>query len=486
MIPRKKELPNLKKHRIILLAAAILILAVSCIFLLSPDPDEKNTQHVYFAGESVRILLETSIRNIERITIHPGKGNPYTLIERDGSLQLENDPDEPIRPEIINLIISNLEVVRAEEVIAENIASPAALIPYGLNPGQCSVSIVMKDGTEHTIALGNQIVGDIPYYYFIFDSSNCVYAGSTDMYQAFSYTYDMLHPVEQPHLDASLISRVELSGIRDFAMEYTDVGWQMTVPYSYPLSSSFSTGFLTNLESIRFTRYICSVQNCDLSDYGLDHPIWTLQVETGDSLLTGQDDQGNTHQIHLPGSTDLFLIGNAYDDTSRYCLYDNNVYTLGFLFEQALTRFQTVDALLLNPVNYEFYSLYRLELNADGRRCHYQISLSDLKTQDGSLQTDEDGNPLYEMHVVRDGTVIDSDIFAAWYNELRRYAPEGLADGMTAAGCETAAEILLFSDLHTRKILLKKADNDKLLLEVDGSIVFYGNSSVLELLNKAP
>ena len=113
-----------------------------------------------------------------------------------------------------------------------------------------------------------------------------------------------------------------------------------------------------------------------------------------------------------------FGLGREENDVVFYCLYKGQVlkatsFSAGFL------RTQGYDSLFLtNPFNAPTNDLSRLVWERDGVQTIYDLSLTERVLPNNALETDENGNVLYDLAATKDGAPLDSDAFLAAYRQL--------------------------------------------------------------------
>ncbi len=482
-----------KQHRIIprrqiLAAAAFAALAAGiAVFFVFRETAPVVPSDVHTASEYVAELGKYTLDDIAAVTVTPPLGDPYTLIVRDGALTLEEDPSFPLRPSVTKLIADNICNVRAENTILDTSKHPVDLAAFGLDPCGCACTYRLKDDTVNTIRVGSQIVGgDIPYYYFMWNDDPRIFAGGTDMYDAFSYDRSLLHTVTQPVINRDLLDASAVSGNNTLTMEYTDLGWEITSPWTYPADPETADGYLDSLAGIRFSRYIGPVSECDMSETGLDEPVLTLVLTEAASILNVPDTEGNEHSFSVPERRIVFSFGKAYDEFNRYVEYDGTVFTSACYLTDFLFEMGPKDLCLACPANLEIYRLTSLSVVLPSGDAEYDIVFAEQVADNGALMTDENGNILYECTVLKDGKSNVTEAFLTWYNMcLRQIVPSGTVySPHPPSGGEAAAFVLNGED--GKRTISFYADGAQYLMYVDGTCIYYVSSKIFESLFPLP
>ena len=484
---RKKQSRIIRPRTILILAAAAALIMGTVVFFVLRGDTQDPLPEIHTASEYVTILGTYTLDDIVSVTITPPDGQAYTLFSQDGTLIYAEDPSFPLRPGITELIAANICAVRSENTVLDTAEHPVKLADFGLDPCRCMCSYQLTDGTVNTIRLGNQIVGgEIPFYYFMWNSDTRIFAGGTDMYSAFSYDRSFLHTVTQPSVNKDILGAVEITGQNTLSLRYTDIGWQIASPFAYPADPDLMTGYLANLSNILFSRYICRAEDADLKALGLEEPLLTLTVTEAESVMTVPDTSGNLRTYPVPEARSVFLFGANYDEYNRYVEYEGTVYTATCYLTDFLFSVSAKDLCLPSPFNLDIYQLTALEAVSPSVRVRYDIVLTEQVGRNGALVTDEMGNTLYDCSVLRNGEGMDTDAFLTWYVTcLRQVNPSGVFSGPLTQETEPAASIILTGEKSKRTVSFYK-NGLQYLMYVDGTCLFFVSSQVFEQIFPLP
>lgn len=469
-----------------LLALALLFL-ISAWYLIRRSLPQRKLPEVHTASEDVRVLFTAEADDIASVTVDPGDGNEYTLSVNGGKLVLSDEPDRELKDSVTRGIMNNIRLIRAEKTVIDTAKERTDLKLYGFDPYRCRAVMITADKKIHTLLIGSQIRGGIPYYYFMFDDDPAVYAGSTDMYSAFSVSRGMLFPAPEISINPDIVDSVSLSGAYSFSMRYTDMGWQMTRPFDYPVSGTFSGGYLKNLSQLSFGRYIAEANDADLEAYGLTEPYLTIDVLIAQSVVTAPVSDGSTVKMELPARHELLLIGGSCDETSRYALYRDQVVTVSYFFTEALKVPDTGKAVLTVPFQVPIYALTQVTAAAGPEKRNYALAFIEEKDALGHDRYDENGEKLYALTVTSNDGAVDADAFAGWMARLQGMkilGPAGSSVPDTEKG--PAASVTLKSALHERVIDFYRVTPSQLLMKVDGTGLYLTDDSILTEIMNAP
>ena len=471
-VDKKKARGTLSWKTRLILAGAAAAAAVTAAILLTPKENISPEVRIP-AAERATVLSEKSLADITSVTVTPDDGEAYTLLSDGTALSLAGHADYTLRDSITQAVIDNICHVQAERVILDTADMPVDLGDFGLSPEVFSARIDYTDGTSDLIRVGNQIQGDaIPYYYFMWNSDSRIFAGGTDMAAAFNTEFTSLRYVDPLHVRTDILERIEIRGEEDLVLEYTDFGWQITSPFTYPASGKKMEGYLKNMESLRFSRWLYPADTCDLNALGLDENALTVTLTEGKSVLTVPDADGKNHRFDVPEREIRIRIGAPYDNTSYYAEYDGEIYTIGLLAYQILTRNTAQDFRQLNPFQLELYQLDRILIESAGAKTEYSLRFEETESNASTDTTGEDIS--YILHVSRNGEEMDTQDFQRWYQyALYDFLPEGSLREAVPADAEPVITVTLENAYAKRTVELVPCDSLHAAIRVDGSAFDY-------------
>ena len=400
-----------------MLAAALALLLAGfalLYFLLKKQPEALPLQYV---AQPVT-LSDREAEEIASIQVENRSGS-YTLVNTEAGWRLAGSED-PLREALLDPLVNDAALIVAEDTVGSLTEHPEwQLFHYGLEDPAARVAVTFADGGQLAFRIGDSVPQETPAYYFCMEGDPHVYIAATDVYDAFITTALALHDVADPALDGSLIDRVAFTGRDAFAMEKRADGWYLTAPFAYPLSDAAVDSLLTKLEGLRFAQFEAEAADADLSLYGLDPPERTLTLDIAETVVTGYDENDQVMgETRLPAYQLTFGLGAEENDVVFHCLYKGQVlkatsFSAGFL------RTQGYDSLFLtNPFNAPTNDLRSLVWEQNGARTVYDISLAERVLPNNALETDENGNILYDLVAAKDGQPLDSDAFLTAYRQL--------------------------------------------------------------------
>lgn len=394
--------------------AALLAALALLYFVLKKDPVELPPQYV---AQPVT-LSDRAEEELASIAVENRSGS-YVLLNTASGWRLEGS-GEPLRDALLRPLVDDAALIVAEDTVGSLDDHPEwQLSHYGLEEPAARVTVTFTDGGRLAFRVGDSVPQETPAYYFCLEGDPHIYIAASDIYDAYITTALALHDVADPALDGSLIDRIAFTGREPFALEKRADGWYLTAPFAYPLADAAVDSLLTKLEGLRFAQFEAQAADADLAPYGLNPPERTLTLDIAQTLVTGYDEKGQVMgETLLPAYQLTFGLGKEENDVVFYCLYKGQVlkatsFSAGFL------RTQGYDSLFLTaPFNAPTNDLSGLLWEREGAVTAYDVSLTERVLPNNALETDENGNVLYDLVVVKDGQPLDSDAFLTAYRQL--------------------------------------------------------------------
>lgn len=176
-----------KQIRSLIIGLVVVAALVVVLLLLLRTPDEEepsstssisNSSSSSESNSTVSLLSlklddiqSLEIRNTEEYTIvrdtAAGGENEWVIEELAGLPKVKNS---------YGMFAIAMCSLSAKDIVGENVTD---LAQYGLDPAASTVTVVMKDGTRHTIEVGNDAPGGSSYTYVKLPGSNTVYLCSS-------------------------------------------------------------------------------------------------------------------------------------------------------------------------------------------------------------------------------------------------------------------------------------------------------------------
>lgn len=468
-----------RRRWLIVLLALCLLGAGVCWHLSRPVVKEVPAK----ADETVVFSARES-SEVARLIIQNGTGESYEITQQDGVAAMTGYPDYVFSPSMLEDALENAAQLYAERTVMD-LQENTSLSPadFGITDTGIFVRAQYTDGTETAFYIGDLLPEETPAYYMMLANDTHIYAASQHFFEVFSRSRMALHTVPEIALNADLIDAVTFTGDNAFAIARDAAGdWYLTAPFRYPLSSTAVDTLLGKLEDLRFAQYVAPAQE-GLSAYGLDAPRRTMTVDIAPSILTGYDENGQAYaSTELAGYQLSVDCGADMNDIIYYCAYRGNVlkatyFTAGFMLTQAY------DTLLLGaPINIPTNRLTSLTLSRGGQDVTYTLSLHERVLENNTLETDENGNILYDVQVSRNDQACDATQFLYAYGQMTELTVSNpLPDGYTPTGTPDMTLTLRW-DGGARTLAFYPYDALHWAVAVDGTALFYTDSSWMDAI----
>ncbi|MBR3106023.1 MAG: DUF4340 domain-containing protein [Clostridia bacterium] len=424
------------------------------------------------------MLLERPADDIVSVRISPKDSVAYTLVRQVEGFALQGREDAPLRASVMEEIMLSLGKVPAEAVVLPELNPEQGLTAavFGLDQPQARVEITYADGEKKEMLYGNAAPSEItPQRYCMLTGDARVYTVIEADSEVFFHEMEYLLAFDQPRIDASLLDRIEVSGSVVWAAEYTPSGWQMKLPFSYPLSIQRMDALLSRIESMGFEAYLGDEADMDLSMYGLDAPEATVTLTQAATVITGETEDGQQVSFPVAEQEYVLKLGKETGKSGVYLAWRGRVYKASNFLLGFWKTLNPRDMVLVNPVNFLVNNLDEVSISASGVSGAYEVRMVESVAENNQIATDEYGQTLYDMAVRRAGESedMDAEAFAAWYKSLAALSGDGaLPDGFVLSG-ESRATITLKNSHLTRKIEFYPFDALHDAMVVDGVSLFY-------------
>ncbi len=474
---RRKTVPSKGKRSRLLLLLLVLVLAagIGCAVYFARRPAVVELPR---KADTTTVFSNRGIEEIAQMTVTT-MDETYTVLQEGGVWCMAGDDSFQLDAGMLSsllyegaTVITEYTVGRLSDLNGLNRAD------FGLEDAQClRAEVTYTDGSRLSFRVGAQIPEEIVRYYFMTENDDTVYAVSRDLYDTLCLSSRALHTVPTLALNADLIDAVTFEGDMPFRMERRSEGWYMTAPFAYPLSTSAAETLLQKIEGLRLAQCVAG-EGSDLSLYGLQSPRRTVTLDIAASVVTGYDSEGNlAAETTMAPYSLTFACGDPANDVSFYCLYRGMVYkatdfSAGFLLSQSY------DTLLSTlPVSIPTNMLTALEWTRNGETTRYDIRLTESVLENNELETDANGNVLYDLSVSKNGVAVDSNAFLTFYKGLVTFkTPNRLPAGGMPEG-EPHTVLTLRGDGFTRTLAFYTLDALHDAVSVDGTALFYTESS---------
>ncbi len=490
--PRRER--RLSRRALMLIAVGVLVAVAGALVLLLPAIKTRFPSELVTSMETTDThkTLETgNVKVLDTIAVTHEDGESYTLLYRDEQLYLENDGGDV---EIVNESYTDEIVEAATEIaVTDTVAEDAEtvsnhLADMGLEPPEITVKVTYANGYEVELQLGAEVPGTT-YHYYRWSGDEGVYMCDVGIYEAFEYTAHMLLPVEQPTLTPALIDHVSLDtqahGLMEctFTADGTDVYLgALTAPYAYPMDSDMTTTLLTALENFRLGTKLGAVDASNRAQYGFDSPALVLDVHQQPGLYTQVDSDGVLQTLTSEEETVRITLGAQDGEYFYFCEYAGECYRVSSFLVATLVEADPDQYVTHAPADMGQSDIASVTVQLGDATLSVRAAYTERVQENNELETDTEGNVIYDVSVTANGTAITEDAFDSLVERLRQMTVSGtLAEPQTPSGTPRWQMTLTTTGGATRTLAAYPMDAFSDLLTVNGVAMHYLNSEALQI-----
>ncbi|HNW85537.1 MAG TPA: DUF4340 domain-containing protein [Candidatus Limiplasma sp.] len=490
--PQRKR--KLSKRALWLIALGGALAIAATFVLLLPAIRERFPSQL---AESMKAkltfkTLDTGDVNVlDSITVTHDDGETYTLLYRDENLYLQRTDGET---EIVNEgytdeIIQAATDVAVEDTVTEDVSEVQDnLADMGLNPPKITVKVVYSNDREVELQLGGE-VPDTTYHYYRWSGDNGVYMCDSGIYEAFEYTAHMLLPVEQPTLVPALIDRLTLDTqaagkiVCSFVADGTDAYLgTLHEPYTYPMDSDATTTLLNAFKNFRLGTKLEPVTADNRAKYGFDHPTAVVDVHQQKGLYTQIDSQGVLQTLQTEDQTVRLKFGAKDGEYFYFCEYAGECYRVSSFLVSAFIEADPEKYLSNAPANMGSANIASIAVQLGNGALDVRATYTEHVLENNQIETDTDGNTVYDISVTANGEAITTDAFDSLVTRLKQMTVSGRLNATDApTGTPRWQMTLTTTGGTTRTLAAYPMDAFSDVLVVDGVSMHYINAEAIQL-----
>ena len=421
--------------------------------------------------------LDTSSKEeLDSITVHHADGESYTLEYREQQLYLCRDEQRLLVNEayLDSLLSAATEITVEDTVTQDGTEVQEELADMGLQPPEIEVEVCYTTGRVVTLQLG-AVVPDTTYHYYTWSGDKGVYMCSSGIYEAFEYSAQMLLPIEQPVLTRALVDRVSIRKAEDtLRMEFSNDGagnylGALQAPYPYPMATDSVESILSEVENFRLGTLIGPVAQENRADYGLDAPTITLDIHRKAGYYNEIDSEGVLQTLEAEETTVRFVIGAKDGDYFYFCEYAGQCYRVSNFLISAFLNANAAKMVTRAPANLGAAELSAITVQVSTGALDLRVTRTEHVLENNQLETDDNGETVYDVSVTANGEAITTDAFDAFVKRLQQMTVSGDAPtDATPTGTPRWTLTLTTTGGLTRTISAYPMDAFSDLLVVDG------------------
>ena len=430
-------------------------------------------------------------QELDTITVsHSADGEHYTLRYRDGQLTLLGEDEEQIVNESYTAAILEAATEYAvEDTVTEDAAEVSEyLADMGLAPAQITVLVRYTDGQEHTLELGYTVPGTT-YHYYRWSGDAGIYMCDIGTYEAFEYTAQMLLPVEQPTLVPALINQVTLRTqqagemVFGFAADGTEATLgTLREPYHYPMDAEATQNLLSAIQNFRMGTKIGAVTAENRATYGFDEPALVLDVHQQEGLFSQVDDTGALTTIVTPETTIRLTLGSMDGSYFYYCEYAGVCYRVSSFLVASLVAATPEAYLSRTPADMGDAPIASITVQLGDGALDVRATYTERVLENNQIETDNQGNTIYDISVTANGLPITEDAFTALVNRLAQMTVAGNAENRVAPVDTPRWQLTITTTSgNSRTLAAYPLDAFSDVLMVDGVVVHTMNAEAMQI-----
>lgn len=479
-VPRKKEKKDVRRGRAVLLAVVLLAAAAGAIagFSKTPEmPQPQRTPDIW--------LINEEEENIIHLTCKAEGMQAISLVRIGEHMRMQGREGQLLREDVVEEILYAASHIQADTQIGPLAELDARAADFGLETPSLTVTVILQDGSQQNVIFGKTVPQEETEMYYCL-KAGVLYTVLAEPVSVLYHDAEYLRAFEQPRLQADLIDRIEMTGQTNMTLQYTKDGFVLEKPYAYPMHKQKEERLLERLERMAFEACLGTPEENDMAALGLDVPCLTVVLTQAPSVIEGITAEGEHVTLDVPERQYTLQLGHETGKSGVYVLWEGMVYKasnflLGFWKEM------TVEELLSEtPLNISVDRLQQLTVETPSGKTIYTVEMVEALTAENQIATDEFGQILYDAQVRRDGVLVDAAAFLDWYVQLNRLPYAGRTGENDRVSGECVAAVTVKTDALERTVAFYPCDALHVLVEVDGTAVFFAEKSALSLLEKLP
>lgn len=490
-LPRERRIS--RRTRWMILIGGAVAVAAAFVLLLPTIKARFPTQFAESvqADLTFRTLATGDVNVLDSITVTHTDGEKYTLLYRDQNLYLQGkDGDSDLVNEgYTDEIVQAATDIAVEDTVTENVSEVSGYLKdMGLEPPQITVKVVYANGKEVELQLGAQ-VPDTTYHYYRWSGDTGVYMCDSGIYEAFEYTAHMLMPVEQPELVPALIDRLTIDTQTGGTMECTFVAdgtdaylGTLKQPYTYPMDSEATTALLNALKNFRLGTKLGPVTADNRAQYGLDTPTSVVDVHQQKGLNSKIDAQGVLQSYQTEEQTIHLKFGAKDGEYFYFCEYSGVCYRVSSFLVTTLINADPEKYLSRAPADMGSANIASLAVQLGNGALDVRATYNEHVQANNQIETDQDGNTVYDVTVTVNGTAISTDAFDSLVSRLKQMTVSGrLSTADPPTGTPRWQMTITTTGGATRTLAAYPMDAFSDVLVVDGVAMHYLNAEAIQI-----
>lgn len=332
-----------KRNAVTLVSLLLALVALIGVYVWysNRDTEEENTDA---ASDIPLATVDTSkVTAIHYI----GSDADIKLVLQDGVWKSEEEPDRPINQDNVTSMLNAIKDIKAYQKVTD---SSDNLADFGMDQPAAYIQVTQEDGKTVSLKLGSQAVTGDGYYAIVNDEATVYLVGMTYKSGLSFSNLDMTEIIKAPEIAAENITYIHVNNRdgEEVELKYNETplidnsgskidNWQLIKPYGggFSADSDKVSELQANYAAFDFIDCV-DYKGEDLSEYGLDNPLATIDIgyfETTEPSVTPQPTTAagtEAAEAQKVNKEYKIYIGNKNDNGDYYVKSDglNAVYTL--------------------------------------------------------------------------------------------------------------------------------------------------------------
>ena len=492
--PPKKELRR-PRRRVWLIALGAGVALAALGLCLLPAIQARFPASTMLAAPEARVMRTLYLGDaaaLDSVAVSQTDGDSYTLRMQEGALCLERGGELAAVSETLQskLIEAFTQVVVQETVTEDAAALAEHLGDMSLDPPLATARVRYRDGSEITLELG----GSVPhttYSYYRWSGDEGIYMCDDGIAEALLTPEALLLPVEQVRLYDSLIERASFERADGaFAASFAADGeghfsGRLTSPYRYPIAPEQTEELLAALANFRLGTLEGPADADSRAAYGLDDPLLTFTLYQRAGTVGEVDENGRLTSVQVEAGVYTFVIGRAEGDFFYTCEYAGNCYLVSRFLLGSILSASPETLAARSPADMGGAALGEVLIEAPQGTLRLTAEYNQRVLPNNDLETDENGDPVYDIAVSVNGETADAEILTTLTTRLNALTASGsLPSGWAVPqGEEPRWRIVLTTAGGTqREIAGYRLDAFSDALAVDGVALHYVHEEAVDLV----
>lgn len=375
-----------------------------------------------------RILHTAEKDALSSITVTHYDDEPYTLLYENEWLSLKREGGTPVRigEAYMQKILEAATVIAIEDTVTPNANEVQAhLVDMGLEPPRITVQIRYTNGHMDTLSFGDRVHGTT-YYYYRWSGNEGIYMCDEGLYEAFEYTANNLLPVQQPLIEKSLVDKISIQTQGQDEMEITFAtstdgitSGMLLHPYAYPLDHQAAETLLSAVADFRLGTLLGENSAINHAEYGFDDPLAVVKIHQKSGAFGEIDETGALATYTADEQTVLFMLGRAEGDYFYTCLYEGKNYLVSKFLVEPFIKATEENVITRHPADMGADPVAALQMQIGGTVLDIRRQRTERVLPNNQLDTDAQGNILYDINVTINGKAVSEEAFDALMERLK-------------------------------------------------------------------